>query len=194
MPVDAEKPAEWIDALVAAQRIIERFDNAGIIIGGVAVSLLSQPRLTQDVDALLVVPEERLEEVIAVAREVGLEPRIPDALEFARISRVLLFRHTGTGTDVDISLGALPFEYEAVSRASLVHLGDVSVRIPSPEDLVIMKTVAHRPKDMVDIGNIVEAYPHLDVVFVERWVRQFADALEEPAIYEDLKKLLPGRK
>lgn len=192
MPVDAGKTAEWIDALVAAQRIIERFHNAGIIIGGVAVSLLSQPRLTQDVDALLMVPEERLEEAIAVAQEVGLKPRIPDALEFAKRSRVLFLRHTCTGTDVDISLGALPFEHEAVSRASLVHFGDVSVRIPSPEDLVIMKAVAHRPKDMIDIRNLVEAHPHLDVVRIERWVMQFADALEEPAIYEDLKRLLPG--
>ena len=43
-----------------------------------------------------------------------LVPRIPDAIEFAHETRVLLLRHAPTGIDIDLSLGALPFEEELV--------------------------------------------------------------------------------
>jgi hypothetical protein len=42
--------------LAALQRLLARFDNQGIIIGGVAASLLGRPRLTADVDAVLLLP------------------------------------------------------------------------------------------------------------------------------------------
>ena len=39
--------------LVALQRLLERFDDQGIVIGGVAASILGQPRLTADVEAMM---------------------------------------------------------------------------------------------------------------------------------------------
>lgn len=35
----------------ALQRLFEIFDNQGVIIGGIAVSILGKPRLTADADA-----------------------------------------------------------------------------------------------------------------------------------------------
>ena len=31
-----------------------------------------------------------------------------------------------------------------------------------PEDLIIMKAIAHRPKDMLDIESIITSHPKLD--------------------------------
>ncbi len=39
--------------LVAVQRLLTRFNNQGLVIGGVAASLLGKPRLTADVDAVI---------------------------------------------------------------------------------------------------------------------------------------------
>ena len=39
--------------LTAVQRLIEQLDNQGVVIGGVAASLLGRPRLTTDADALI---------------------------------------------------------------------------------------------------------------------------------------------
>ncbi len=33
--------------------------------------------------------------------------------------------------------------------------GSIDVRLPTPEDLIILKSVAHRPQDMLDIEAIV---------------------------------------
>ncbi len=44
--------------IAAIQRVIEHLNNQGVIIGGVAASLLGQPRLTADADALFLLPLE----------------------------------------------------------------------------------------------------------------------------------------
>ena len=106
--------------LAALQRLLARFDDQGIIIGGVAASLLGKPRLTADVDAVFLLSVKGLSLLTKAAEQEGLVPRITDAQDFARRNRVLLLRHEESGINVDISLGALPIETEAVKR-SQVH-------------------------------------------------------------------------
>jgi hypothetical protein len=165
----------------------------GLIIGGLAVALLGRPRMTRDVDVMVLLPEDRWPAFLEAGRAFGFFPRIDDALAFAREARVLLLRHEPTGIDVDAALGALPFEEEAIARARKGLVAGVSVPLPTPEDLVIMKAVAHRERDMSDIEGLLTAHPDLDVRRVRRWVRTFADALEAPELYDDLQERL-GRR
>jgi hypothetical protein len=64
------------------------------------------------------------------------------------------------------------------------------LRLPTPEDLVIMKAIAHRPKDLEDIRTIVEKYPNMDVQRIEKWVRAFGEVLETPDLWGMIKSLL----
>ncbi len=75
--------------------------------------------------------------------------------------RVLLLRHTKSSINIDISLGILPFEEELVERSSLHQVASISIRLPTTEDLIIMKAVAHRPQDLQDIRDLVEIHPDL---------------------------------
>jgi hypothetical protein len=50
------------------------------IVGGVAVSLLSRPRFTQDIDALVILSETESERALRIAAAHGIAPRIDDAL------------------------------------------------------------------------------------------------------------------
>lgn len=179
--------------LSAVQQLLERFDNQGVIIGGVAVSLLGAPRLTADVDVVILLSVHRLPDLLRAAAELGLVPRIAEAEQFARRNRVVLLQHEASGINVDISLGMLPFEDEVVARSSAHRVGDLELRLPTPEDLIILKAVAHRPKDMLDIAEIIKSHPHLDRMRVERWVRDFSVALEAPQIWEDVAQLLRSR-
>lgn len=172
--------------LTALQRLMARFDNQGIIIGGIAASLLGRPRLTADVDAMLLLSIEELPLLMEVAAQEGLVPRITDAQDFARRHRVLLLRHQESGINVDISLGLLPFEIEAVERSIFYQVGPLAIRLPTPEDLIIFKAIAHRPQDLLDIQAILESHPHLDRKRIERWVREFAQLLEMPEVWDDI--------
>ena len=95
--------------LASIQRLLARFNERGMVIGGVAASLLGRPRLTADVDVVLLLSVADLPHLVEVAAEERLLPRIADAENFARRHRVLLLRHEMSGVNVDISLGILPF-------------------------------------------------------------------------------------
>ncbi len=79
-----------------------------------------------------------------------------------------------------------------VERAKTQSFGGLSVRLPTPEDLIIMKAIAHRPKDLDDIRTIADKYPGLDKNRVKEWVRSFGDALELPGLWEQIENLLDG--
>ena len=166
----------------------------GVIIGGLAASLLGRPRLTRDVDALVLVEEANWGEFMAAGLGHGFSLRRDDALAFAREARVLLMRHQESGIDVDIVFGSLPFEKKAVAEATWMDLGGVQAPLPLPEDLIIMKAVAHRPQDLADIEAVLAAHPKLNLRRVRRWVREFAAALSMPEILHDLEVLLSERK
>ena len=182
-----------LSPLAATQRLLEHFDNQGVIIGGIAISLLGKPRLTADVDAMLLLSIKDLPRLMEVAMQEGLVPRITDAQEFARRNRVLLLRHQESGINVDISLGVLPLEVEAVERSRVHQIGPIAIRLPTPEDLIIFKAVAHRPKDLLDIQALIESNPDLDEERIEHWVREFAQLLEMPEMWEDIALWLQPR-
>lgn len=71
-------------------------------------------------------------------------------------------------------------------RRSIVHEIDdtLEIRLPTPEDLIIMKAVAHRPKDLLDIQGILQSHPDLDRRRIRKWVTQFAELLEKPELWD----------
>lgn len=162
-----------------------------MVIGGLAVALVGRPRTTRDVDAVIQLDEDRWQEFLATGARYGFAPRLADALDFARQSRVLLVRHEKSGIDVDLSLAQLPFEQEAVARTRTTKVKGLAVPIATPEDLIIMKAVAHRDRDLIDIAGILDVHPKLDLERIRRWVGEFADVLEAPELLNDLEKLLP---
>jgi hypothetical protein len=180
-----------LDALDALQHLLSRFDNRGVIIGGAAVSILGRARFTEDVDAMFLLSNKDLPRLLAMAKEEGIEPRVDDAVDFARKNRVLLLKHTLTDTGIDISLGALPFEEEMVERSELYVVDEtLQLRLPTPEDLIIMKAIAHRPKDLEDIRTIADKYPNMDIERIKKWVKAFGEVLETPDLWDLVKSLL----
>jgi hypothetical protein len=153
--------AKWLDAS----------QIPSMIIGGIAASALGRPRLTQDIDALAIVPESGWANVIESASRHGIVPRIDGALEFAHRSRVLLLRHSASGIDVDVTFGGLPFEQAAVQRSATHSIGDLKLRLPRVEDLLVMKAIARRPKDLEDIRGLLAAHPEADISGIFRPVR-----------------------
>ncbi len=183
----------YLEPLESLQRLLDQFDGQGAIIGGIAVSILGKARHTEDLDAMFLLSTQDIDRLLESAQQEGLEPRIDNVADFARRSRVLLLRHALTGTNIDISLGILPFEQELVERSTLYQVDEgLQLRLPTPEDLVIMKAVAHRPRDLEDIRAVGEKYPNLDKTRIEQWVKAFGEALEMPELWPKIKSILGG--
>ncbi len=186
-------PRLFVTALADLTQWLEAAGIPAMVVGGVAASILGRPRTTRDIDALAVAPDDQWTQLLKSSKTHGILPRIENPLEFARRTRVLLLRHAASGIDIDIILSGLPFEAEAVSRATVHDLSGVRVRLPQVEDLLIMKAIAHRPQDLRDIEGLLDVFPTANVERVRRWVRDFAAAAELPDLPEEFEKLLAQR-
>lgn len=186
-------PASLLAALADLMSWLDAMRMPSMVIGGVAASVLGQPRLTQDVDVLAIVPEADWAGVFAGAARFGIAPRIDRALEFARRSRVLLMRHPASGIDLDITFGGLAFEEAAVANSEIHKVGGVSVRLPRVEDLLVMKAIARRPKDIQDIQGLLAAHPEADIPLVRKWVNEFATATSMSEMLEEFDRLVARR-
>lgn len=183
-------PATLLAALADLMQWLDATRIPSMVIGGVAASVLGRPRLTQDVDALAILPEAKWADALSAAARHGILPRIENPLDFARKSRVLLMRHAESGIDIDVTFGGLLFERAAVDNSQVHDLGGLRVRLPRVEDLLIMKAVARRPKDLQDIEGLLAAHPEADVGTVRRWVSEFATAMSASDMLDDFDKLV----
>ncbi|MHC1783263.1 MAG: nucleotidyl transferase AbiEii/AbiGii toxin family protein [Anaerolineaceae bacterium] len=191
--IDQSEPNGLIPFLAPLQALVEllsAFNDQGAIIGGIAASLLGAPRFTADLDAVFLLRVDELPRLLNEAARRGIAPRISDPEGFARKNRILLLRHTASGINIDLSLGILPFEIEMVQRSEVVDAGMIQLRLPTPEDLIIMKAVAHRPKDLMDIQAIAGNHPNLDQKRIQDWVEQFGEALDLPDLWNEIHRLL----
>ena len=163
-----------------------RLDYA--LIGGLAVVLRGHDRITQDVDALVWGLDERLDELVALLEKHGFRAPTPDQLRRAAATRLLHTVWQGQVV-VDFMLGLVPFEREALDHATTMELDNgATARVATPEDLVIMKLIASRDKDITDVIALKELYPDLDRQRIRTIVSDYAEVLERPDIVENLDR------
>ena len=179
--------------LFAAARALQDFcDQRGwrsCFIGGIAVQRWGEPRVTRDID-LDLLSGFGSEDVFIEALLDGYSTRITDAAAFARRNRVLLLQ-TVDGIGIGVSLAALPFEENVVSRASLHTFGPgFDIRTCSAEDLIVLKLFASRAIDIRDAESVaVRNKDRLDWDYVGEQLSPLAELKEAPEILGNLARL-----
>ena len=180
-----------LQALAALAAALRQIRAPGMIIGGIAVIARGVPRLTIDVDATVWGAEIELPDLFEALERHQIVPRIQDALQFAMERQVLLLRHEPSGTPMEVTIGWLPFEREALDKATTVRFGGVEIPVATPEDLVIYKALAWRDQDRSDIERLLVLYgSRIDLVRVRSFVEQFAEILQEPERVPEFEALV----
>lgn len=159
-------------------------------IGGIAIQRWSEPRLTKDMDLTLLTGFGKEQPFVDFLLQ-HFDSRISDAREFALTNRILLLRNEH-GTGIDIALGALPFEEEAVDRAQeLEYMPGVALRTCTAEDLLVMKAFASRAIDWNDVRGILvrQGTRKLDWSYIRRQLQPLCDLKEAPEIMTQLEGL-----
>ncbi len=177
------------EALLALARWLSSQGVPYAVIGGVAVALQAAPRFTNDVDAVIWIDDSRWAGLLESAARFSIAPRRPDILEFASRTRVLLLSH-GSGVPIDVSCGALPFEQALIEQATSIEIGPLSVRVARPEDLLVMKAIANRPRDWADIESLLRQFPDMDTIAARQTVHEFAEVLDSPELLADFDRAL----
>lgn len=160
-----------------------------MIIGGQAVLLYGEPRLTKDIDVTIGLGTDGLAEILKACKELGLTSLVPDIPGFVRETMVLPMLDKQYSIRIDFIFSSSGYERMAIQNAKNVLLDGTEVRFASIEDVIIHKIFAHRPKDLEDIRNIMFKNASIDFDYVERWLAEFDQSIPEMGLVDLFKKL-----
>jgi predicted nucleotidyltransferase len=149
-----------------------------MIIGGQAVLLYGEPRLTKDIDITLGVGVEKLPLITEAVTALGLKIEAGEVESFVKETRVLPTSEPKGGIRVDFVFSFSPYERQAIDRAPEVKFDHVPIRFAALEDVVIHKVFAGRARDIEDIKNILLKNPGYNKDYIKTWLADLDKALE----------------
>ncbi len=165
--------------------LFERMQVRHAVMGGIAVRAYGIPRPTFDVDFTIAIERPRLVELYQAVTALGYA--VPE--EYAKgwtdqVAGMPLIRFRlyleGRSVDVDVFLAESAFQEQLLSRRRRSVVDDRPVWLVSPEDLVLLKLIAARPRDILDVGDVLFTQGQLDTVYMRTWATKLGvlDRLE----------------
>lgn len=148
-------------------RSLSEKDVRYIVVGGIAFNLLGGSRNTADLDLLLAMDDNNLLKFITIMKSQGYMVKQPvDPFDFAReeIRKVWIekknmkafnfYKGYQSFEEVDVIIDSPVLYEEAISRTSIIRIDDLSLPVISIRDLIKMKEVTGRERDMLDIKEL----------------------------------------
>ena len=159
------------------------------LFGAQAAILYGAARLSADVDVTVALGGRRVAELLSALDASGFEARVPEPAAFAEASRVVPVVHRPTRMPADVILAGPGLEERFLARAETRTIEDVVVPVASAPDLVVMKLLAGRPKDLEDATAVLRAQGDgLDVAPARAMLQELERALDR----RDLVAALDG--
>lgn len=159
-----------------------------LVIGGLAVIAVGEPRMTGDVDVVAYLTETEAEALLGRALQAGFQ--LDPDMERQRLRTTGTLRLRRGGFQLDMIVASLPFEDLAYRRAVHHKLFGRLVRLPTPEDLILFKVLAGRDKDLLDATGVVRRHSErIDWDYVESVLRELCDLAEDMTAWRRLEQV-----
>lgn len=137
-----------------------------VVSGAVAMAAHGYVRATADLDLLVVAPSVRLPEIFAIGRSHGFAGEDRDLIASIRDRSVATLK--SGAVRLEFLVPVLPYHHTLVSRAVPVEMAATTVPVVSLPDLVLLKLLWRRPKDVPDIHALLRlAGPSFDSAYAQ---------------------------
>lgn len=151
-----------IDEALDAGRIPHAFG------GALALAYYAEPRATIDVDVNVFAVPEEADAVARALRPLGVEPD-PDRVALERDGQA---RWRWAETPIDLFFANDPIHDAMRESVRKVPFGEARIPILGPEHLLLCKVAFDRPKDWVDIEQMILLSEDLDRTEIDRWLER----------------------
>jgi hypothetical protein len=187
-------PSPVVEVLAALDAALRRIGVRWYLFGAQAAILHGAARLTADVDATIDLGGRPVAGLVDALVREGFMPRVDDPAEFVARTHVLPTVHVGSGMGVDLVVAGTGIEALFFERSQRRTVEGVSVPVASAEDVVIMKILAGRPKDLDDASAILAAQgARMGIDPVRATLRELEMALGRGDLIRVLEDLLARR-
>jgi hypothetical protein len=171
-PLRPEGSPSLPEKVVAVHRALASARIPHAIGGAIALGYYGEPRGTVDVDINVFAPVDRWPEV-----RDALEPLdVAVAADEAALQRDRQVRLWWDRNPVDLFFAYDPFHEEMRRASRRVPFAGETIPILAPEHLAVCKAMFDRPKDWLDIEQMVVATDPLDLPEIEAWLESMVGA------------------
>ncbi len=178
------------EVLVDLKTVFDARDVPWYVFGAQAVVVHGRPRMTADVDVTVKTPVDEVDDLAMDLQQHGFTVRVENLAEFVRRTRMLPVVHEATEIPVDLILAGPGLEEEFLARVTDVEVEGTEVPFISPEDLIVTKILAGRPKDLEDArGILTKQGAGLDKTRVEDVLARIEQALDRSDLIGTLESL-----
>lgn len=163
------------------------------VLGGIAVAVYGEPRMTQDIDLNIILNMDDLTVFIRKSRKYGFRPAFPNISKFVKETGVIPmeFFKKGVAGKFDFIVAQNAIEFTGIKRAGFYNLLGVKIKIVSPEDLLLHKLLSDRPRDREDArGIILRQGNKLDSEYVLAWLKKIDKVTSGRHLVKEFKKFL----
>jgi hypothetical protein len=169
LPPNPQPPATpFPEKVVAIHDALARAGVPHAIGGAIAVAYYGVPRTTVDIDLNAFVPQERWLTVSEALSPLGIDVEL-DGIAARKGGRAE-FQWEENPIDVFFSWDDL--HEEMPRRLRFVPFAETTIPIPAPEHLIVRKAILNRPKDWLDIEQILVVMNPPDVEEIDAWLRR----------------------
>jgi hypothetical protein len=141
--------------------------------GAIALAWYRSPRATTDIDLNVTLTPSEAKPVLGALSHLGVSVAESDRIAIERDGQARL---DWDGSYLDLFFATLDLHREMAMRSREVTFGPVDMPILSPEHLIVCKAVFDRPKDWVDIEEIVSWGTEVEAEVVLRWIDELLGA------------------
>jgi len=176
-------------SITSIQKYLAEAGISSLVIGGVAVGAWGEPRLTRDVDLKVLLTRQDTERLLEVLSGFST-PLVSNPRELLK-KQAVLFIQDNFGTRIDLLLAETPYDVIAIQRGRNVEIQPgISIRMCSPEDLIIYKLISTRMRDHEDVVSVIRRQANsLDDVYILDWLSQFEEALYDSTLVDEYRAL-----
>lgn len=174
------------DTLLDFVEVLNELGLRYAVMGGLAVRAYSIPRPTWDVDLTIGIDRGDLSQFFDAVEARGYT--VPEAYtrgwldQVAGMSLVKFKTYCASGTvDVDLFIAENDFQMSLLARSTTMTTEVGPVSIVTAEDLILLKLIANRPRDLIDVADLLFIQGPLDEAYLRQWGKRLGvlGALEE---------------
>lgn len=174
------------EALRLITLLLDKSSIVYAVMGGLAARAYGLPRPTFDVDLTISIDRDRLQDLFRQVEDLGFTVPAQYASDWVDqvggMPLVKLRWYVGDrGIDIDCFLSETPFQRSLLSRRRAETIDGWNCFLVTPEDLILLKLIAKRPRDLVDVADVIFVQGTLDTAYMRKWAHELdaADLLEQ---------------
>jgi len=188
-----------IDVVVALGEVFDRLQLTFAIGGALANNYWGIVRATEDIDCLVSLPAIKYQLFADALSEIGCAlvdtngqsvaitvPRLIDQVAQRKLIECN-YPLADAPVRVELFVPAVPLQDEILRRAVPIRVHNREIRITTAEDMILLKLVFHRIKDMQDVRGILWVQRgRLDLDYLKYWSLR----THETSVQKEMEQLI----